>query len=329
MHINTSWAPEQYDYAVTLYKYLSSKRRLEQLYFTDKYWWTNLNVLLSLPSLYVERWNNRYQLIGKFGSNPERHYAFYRLFNSECVMSVDEIWSTIEGFNTNYFLEVFSKNLSNDKRPSVFRYYNWVLANVHLQKKEYEKAEQLYELVLKDPLLNTEYEKLLIARCYEGLYKIFKHHKNEAKAEEISKKFSMLYPSLVPYSEIEKRAVLNVVSSNPFLQEVVQTMKQSVIAWKTENDEEMSMPELSLAFSDSGGVKNIIYQCRLPNGNQINGTLRGENPKMLGTQLSLVAFGIKTEEVEIFEDNDYKAIAWFLIPLAFLWLVYVIRKRNQ
>lgn len=327
LHINTSWAPEQYDYAVTLYKYLTAKRRLEQIFFTDKRWWMNLNILMSLPNIFLEKWTNRYHLIGKFGSNPERHYAFYRLFNSECVMSVDEIWSTIEGFNTDYFLEVFSKNLSNDKRPSVYRYYNWVLGNVHLQKKEYDKALEFFQRTLNDPLLNPEYEKLLIARCHEALYKIYSHQKDTEKANFSAVMLSQLYPSLIPFAAIPKKAVLNLQNDHPFLKEVVSELKRSVIDWNDENNEDFSMPELSLSFSDSGGVKNILYQVSLPNGKQHQGNLRGENPRMLGAQLALHTFGIKTEEVEVFDENDYKALAWFAIPLLLLWIGFVIRKR--
>jgi hypothetical protein len=327
LHINTSWSPEQYDYAISLYQYLVAKRKIEQVFFLNQKWWLNPNIILSLPKLYLDMWSYRYQLIGRFGSNPERHHAFYRIFNSESVLSFDEIWLTIEGFNTQYFLNLFSQNLSNDKRPTIHRYYHYFLGNLCLQKDDESGAEFHYNKALNDPFLDLDYDKLLLARCYEGLYKIYQKKDEKDKIHELTQNFYKLFPGLVPYSNFEKRALLKINTQDEFLKRVYEQLKSTSVEWQFSNNENFIIPEIEISYVDSAGIKLLFYRVELPNGENLEGSMVGEDLKEVSQKLALCAFGIATDEVPMFEDYDYKNLVWIGLPALFLWLIYRIRRR--
>lgn len=327
LHINTSWSPEQYDYAIALYKYLNSERRLSSLFFQDKFWYLNVATLLKAPKYFIQKYTNRFVLANRFGTNPEREIAFYKLFNSESVMSFDEVWLTIEGFNTNFFLNKYNQYLKVEKRENIKRYYKYMIGRLLLKKGEYDLAIRRLHEVLNDKQLDPIYEKLLIARCYEGLALAYKSKEDVIQSEKYINQIFELYPSLLPFSKLQQKMHLTVTGNTeaPIMKEIIKDINGTSIKWINEPSNG-KYPEVKIALVDNKQTKDVRYEVKLTSGTIYSGQIRIEPSTSTGKKLAYALFNIPINEIEEVEKNDYWKILIVFGGIFILWLAWYIKK---
>ncbi len=116
-----------------------------------------------------------------------------------------------------------------------------------------------------DKHVDTEYEKLLIARSYEALAECAKALKHTAEYNESLYLFYNAYPQLVPFSELRPNMRLSVIGTPDAA--IVSRLKSCNINWVS--DRSIPAPEVTLKFSRNGNKKTITYFVTDKSGKEI------------------------------------------------------------
>jgi hypothetical protein len=324
LHLNTTWSPEQYNYAVSLLKYLNSNRDIDVAKFQNKYWWCNIPTLLELPKLYLKKMSNHYKLTSDFASNKERELAFYQLFNSECVITFDEIWATIEGYNTQFFIKKYKDYANLENRAGVRRYYNYILAKLYFKTEQYDKALTFADLALNDTKLDKTVEILLQSRIHELKALVFEKYDNKSEMVKHRNLLFAEYPSLLMFSKIDKPFKIVKNSNQPKLNRLVDEFLNCGVVEAEANDNSSPVLELSLEKTDKGEI--LKYKV-LSDGAVLRegGFMAKENAGIL---LAYKVFGVDIDDVEVYDKNNMWLIAGVVSAIALLWFVYTLRKRR-
>ena len=255
LHINSTWGKIQYDRNTLLFQYLYHKQKINELIFRDRYYWLKPNTLLDLAGHYFKKENAHLLLTSELSANPERFLVLYNIFSSENTIFFDEIWELIKDFNPDYFIELFEEKLSEDIRPGVAKYFNYYIAKFHLEDGDEESAITYFQKILEDETLNPEYEKLLIARTYEGLSIAFNKLEKSEESESFLLKFFQTYPQLVPFSALKMRFKLE--TNNALFSEeeqlIIDDIREFDIDWvESANDK---WPTITVGFEENDGPK--------------------------------------------------------------------------
>ncbi|HET6992941.1 MAG TPA: hypothetical protein VFJ43_16535, partial [Bacteroidia bacterium] len=135
-------------------------------------------------------------------SNPERKNVIYPLFSSENLVNFDEVWSMIDGFGNEYFIDYYKNLLEKDKRPKLKKYFRYFLGKLYLAEGNKPEASRYFGEVLNDPEIGDDYQKLLYARCCEGM--ALASSKSSDKDYWTLKMYEA-FPQLVPHSDLQMR----------------------------------------------------------------------------------------------------------------------------
>jgi tetratricopeptide (TPR) repeat protein len=108
----------------------------------------------------------------------------------------------IDGFGNEYFIGVYKKLLETDKRPKLKKYFRYILGKLYLAEGKNGEAINYFQEALNDPDMDSEYEKMLYARCCEGMA--------EASSSPTDKNYwtQQMYdafPQLVPHTSLKMR----------------------------------------------------------------------------------------------------------------------------
>ncbi len=260
LHINSTWGKVQYDRNTLLFQYLYHKQKINEYQFLDKYYWLNPSYLGEIILHYFKKENALLLLTSELSANPERFLVLYNLFASENTIFFDEIWEVIKDFNPSYFIDVFEEKKRSDQREGVLKYYNYFIAQFHLEDDEPQKAIDLFQAILEDPTLNPQYEKLLLGRVYEGLANAFLMLEKEDESEFFVRKFYQNFPQLVPYSELSMKMNLNIRNTTLDKQEesVIEELKSCDIKWEEDGSQEW--PSALLTFDQDENRKYVDYE---------------------------------------------------------------------
>lgn len=171
LHIATTWGPEQYNTAYTTLNYTNQVQFKNDYFFEHNEWWRWMNPGNWLRyAKYSYNINNKKLILAAMvAENPERQQTIYPIFSSENLVNFDEVWQIIDGFGNEYFIGVYEKLLKEDKRPKLKKYFRYFLAKLYLAEGKKSEAINYFEEVLNDPEMDDEYQKLLYARCCEGM----------------------------------------------------------------------------------------------------------------------------------------------------------------
>ncbi|MEO5645069.1 MAG: hypothetical protein ABIQ40_11280 [Bacteroidia bacterium] len=171
LHIATTWGPEQYKTAYTTLDYTNQVQFKNDYFFEHGEWWFWLNPAnwLKYAKYSYSISNKKLILAAMVAKNPERKQTIYPIFSSENLVNFDEVWQIIDGFGNEYFIGFYQKLLKEDKRPKLKKYFRYFLAKLYLAEGKKAEAINYFEQVLNDPEINDEYQKLLYARCCEGM----------------------------------------------------------------------------------------------------------------------------------------------------------------
>lgn len=294
IHINSTWGEVAYNRNTLLFKYLYNKKSIREIKFRDKYYWYKPKKLYEISKHHFKQENAHLLLTSELSADPERFIGYYNLFASENNIFFDEIWELIKYFNPEYFINIFQKKLKEDERERVHKYFNYFIAQFHLENGDYDLAIREFKNVLEDEFLDTENEKLLIARIHESLAKAYIEKDNTTSANEHLITFYNNFPQLVPYSELKMKFNLEVVNKvlTPEQDEIIENLKDCNIEW-VENDKKW--PTLKINFSKKEETQVITYQVEADNETKFEGDLDSKEIENSGQLLAFRAFGVNLE----------------------------------
>ncbi|WP_435413352.1 hypothetical protein [Psychroserpens mesophilus] len=295
IHVGSTWGEVAYDRNTLLFKYLYHKKSISDITFRDKSYWYKPKKLYDISKHHFKQENAHLLLTSELSADPERFIGYYNLFASENNIFFDEIWELIKYFNSDYFIKIFKDKLQEDERERVHKYFNYFIAQFHLEDGDYDLAIKEFERVLEDDYLDETNEKLLIARIHEGLSKAYEEKENMVAANDNLMAFYMNFPQLLPYSDLKMKFNFKVANKTltPEQEKIVEDLKDCNIEW-VEND--LNWPTLSINFTKNDKNQVIDYQVEVANDIKFEGNLDLANiEEHPGQLIAFRAFGIELE----------------------------------
>ncbi|MBR9844654.1 MAG: hypothetical protein GYB35_00415 [Algicola sp.] len=294
IHVGSTWGEVAYDRNTLLFKYLYHKKSMNEITFRDKSYWYKPKKLYDLSKHHFKQENAHLLLTSELSADPERFIGYYNVFASENNIFFDEIWELIKYFNSDYFIKIFKDKLQEDERDRVHKYFNYFIAQFHLEEGDYDLAIQEFESVLEDNFLDETNEKLLIARVNEGLSKAYAEKDNTIAANDNLMAFYMNFPQLVPYSDLKMKFNLEVMNSSltPEQEDIIEELKDCNIEW-VEND--LNWPTLKVNITKDDKNFSVDYQVEVANDIKFEGNLNLKDIEHPGQLIAFRAFGIELE----------------------------------
>ena len=249
VHIGTTLGQSHYDFSVQMQKLLVRQARVEMPRFENRNWWYNPGVLARISGAIAERFLQQYLIVNQFAQNPERDRVIYALFSTESTIGWDEVWSLIGDFSTNFFLDRFEKELRENKRPGIAKYFQYFIARLRMKKGDYREARTILSTILADPRLDKEYERLFIARCHEALALCADELDDKATQAEHLYRLTTVYPQLVPFTG--QQAAMKLSVSGEVDQKVVDRLLACNVEWTPEAN--IPAPRAFVVFTGAAG----------------------------------------------------------------------------
>lgn len=217
LHIGTSLGQSHYDFSLQLLRLLQKEREISQQRFEHKDWWYNPSILANLGKLSTERLMLQYLIINQFAENPERDRVIYKLFSTESTVSWDEVWYLIKDFSTPFFVRRFEKELKENTRKPIDKYFRLFLGKLKWKQGKTKEAKSLFLQILRDTHIDQEYEQLLLARTYEGLALCAQKDRDTKALTRWSYELMRCYPQLLPFSDMKAPIKLRISGSDKAL----------------------------------------------------------------------------------------------------------------
>ncbi len=256
LHIGTTWGQEQYNLAVASMEYLNHVRLRQEFMFENDEWyfWFNpLNWFRWMKYTLAIR-NHKMILANLVAENPEREQVLYTIFSPENLINFDEVYSVIDGFGTRYFINLYKKRLTTDKRPNIKKYYRYYLGKLYLADGDEEKARGYFQSVLNDDQIHTPFERLLLARNNEGMASATGGKERQAHLQELYK----LYPQLVPYSGLEMSFRLTVEGPEDLRKRLEDQLRNTALRFTETGNAPLASVQLSAHTSGGWRVRYSV-----------------------------------------------------------------------
>lgn len=295
LHIGTTLGQSHYDFSINLVKLMNAIDRIQMQKFENNNWWYNPAVLSDITQKAAEKYLLQYLVVNQFAMNPERDMVVYKLFSSESSISWDEIWFLIRDFTTNFFLKKYQlEEKNNTQRQKVQRYFAFFVSRLQMGKGDYAAAGKTLQAILRDPTLDVEYERLLVARVYEALALCTKKMGNDEGYNEAVYNFYATFPQLLPFSDVHARMKLNL--SGNVDQKLVSRLKDCNIDFT--NTSGIHTIEANLSFSMQNGKHSVTYSVINRDGREIvkPDTYIYTDSKKAGVAIAYCLFNINKHE---------------------------------
>jgi hypothetical protein len=249
-----------------------------------------------MAKLLSEKYVQQYLIINQFALNPERDMVVYKLFSTESTVSWDEIWYLIKDFSTKFFLNRFRQEAQTDERQYVRKYFKLFTARLQMKQGNYKEARMLLDEILRDPNMDTEYEKLFVARVYQAQAECALERKDNLAYDNLIYKLYTFYPQLIPNSGLKINMRLNVLGQAD--DKVVERLKDCNINWI--NKTNTPAPEAYIRFSGTGNKKRISYYVMDASGEYAvqQQSFAYSKPEAAAVQLAYKLFNIGMKEAE-------------------------------
>ncbi len=288
LHIGTTWGQEQYNLAVTSLNYINQLQFEKEYFFEHDEWyfWINPVNWYRWVRYTLEIRHHKMVLASLVAENPEREQVIYTIFSPENLMTFDEVWSVIDGFGNEYFIDIYERLLQNDKRPRLKKYFNYFLGKLYLAEGKEKEAIQYFHRILRDPEINDPYQTLLRARVLEGL--AMAGDETESRIQQLYE----AYPQLLPFTDLTMTFQLEANAEGTEAgQNIIDDLQNCSINFSNNG----SAPLASISITqDSNGV-NISYRVDSHGSILREGMLRVENNELdnAGKLLAYRLFGIQ------------------------------------
>lgn len=289
LHIGTTWGQEQYNLAVESLNYLNQAQFKKEYWFEHDEWYFWLNPVnwYRWVKYTLEIRHHKMVLASFVAENPERSQVIYSIFSPENLMSFDEVWSVIDGFGNEYFIEEYQQKLKTDKRPRVKKYIRYFLGKLYLAEGKDVEAKRYFNSVLNDPDMEDPYQTMLLARTLEGLALA----SSGSEKENYIQQLYTLYPQLLPFSELEMSFNLQAHPSSTGEEDILEDLKNCSINFTDSGN----IPAVSISFSTSGDAMDIHYQVEMAGRVLHQGSLRinKDEQENAGKILAYRLFGVQ------------------------------------
>lgn len=255
LHIGTTWGQEQYDLCVSAFNYLGQLRLKQEYFFEHDEWWFWFNPihLWNWIKLSIEVHEQKLLLAGLLAANPEREEVVYSLFSSENLLGFDEVWSIIDGYGNEYFIELYKKKLKADQRKPIHMYFRYFIGRLYLNEGNEEEAIRWLRQVIDDPQINMEHARLLHARTCEAMALAT----DGSNRDEWTMRMYRIYPQLLPYSDLEMRMRKQVTGATDTDQgeDLIEALDDCNIDWT----DDINAPLASIRLEKLEGGLNVSY----------------------------------------------------------------------
>lgn len=262
LHIGTTLGQSHYDFSIQLLKLLNKEQRFAMQRFEHKNWWYNPSVLGNMAQLATERFMQQYLIINQFAQNPERDRVIYKLFSTESTVSWDEIWYLMKDFSTTFFIRRFEKELKENNRKPVTKYFKLFIARLKIGQGKYVEAKKILNEIIQDPNTDAEYEKLFAARCFQAFAECAKQEKDQNMLNEWTYRMYKTYPQLMPFCNLVVN--MQLITSGNIDATLIARLKDCNI-----NFSNQSSIKAYVSFVSKGGKKTIEYKVLDNQGNEL------------------------------------------------------------
>lgn len=254
LHIGTTWGQEQYNLAVASLNYINHVQFKKEYQFEHNAWYTWFNPLTWY------RWvkytlairHHKMVLASLVAENPEREQVLYTIFSPENLMNFDEVWTIIDGFGNEYFIDVYEKLLRTDKRPRLKSYFRYFLGKLYLAEGDEAKATGYFKQALQTTDLDDSFQTMLVARTYEGLALASSGSEREQYIQQLYR----LYPQMLPFSDLTMEFQLNAQTGNDIEKGIIDDLRNTNIDFVFNQ----TVPEVKISFIPRGEALDISYQ---------------------------------------------------------------------
>ncbi|MEO7311402.1 MAG: hypothetical protein ABIX01_13450 [Chitinophagaceae bacterium] len=256
IHIGTTLTQLQYDFTVGTLRLVWYNMKISQLKFLHADWWYSPSILYELANLTVSKYMHQYVMATKLAANPERERIVYELFCGEGTTTFDESWYLLKDFSTGFFIKKMENYLQNDPRKNIKRYFSLFKTQLEWKDGDEKKAKEDYEKLLNTTLLDTAYEKLFLARMYEGLAKSYDYTKDKSKRDFYTNLLFEHFPQLVPYSGLPVKVKLTVLGDDDAdAKAVIKELKNCSIDFIDNADENSLSAVITI---EKKGIKHLV-----------------------------------------------------------------------
>jgi hypothetical protein len=253
VHIGTTLGQTHYDFSIQLLKLIQLEQQIAMQKFEHKDWWYTPKVLGNMATMTAERFMQQYLIVNQFAQNPERDRVVYKIFSTESTVSWDEVWYLIKDFSTAFFIKRFEKELKENKRKPVNKYFKLFLARLKTKQGKYEEAKTLLNDIIQDPTIDAEYEKLFLARCFQAFAECADKEEDKDERNKWSYQLFKTYPQLIPFSDLKAPLKLRVVGNDIA---ALKAFKNCNFDFETSNTDE---PTAIISFLKKGDRQIIRY----------------------------------------------------------------------
>ena len=316
LHIGTTWGQEQYNLAVASLNYINQLQFKKEYMFEHDEWYFWLNPVnwYRWVKYTIEIRHNKMLLASLVAENPEREQVIYAIFSPENLISFDEVWSIIDGFGNEYFIDIYKRKLQTDSRPRLKKFFNYFIGKLYLAEGEENEAIRYFNAALTDDEIDDQYHIMLKARIYEGLALA----SSGVDRKRYTQEFYNLYPQLAPFSDLEMSFQLHVKESTVEAgSDIIRDLKNSRIEFTNDS----SVPSVNISIAQKNAGIEIQYTVEFKGDIHQTGSLFvPENEiAMAGKLLAYRLFGIHKSRIgeklspepvkEIKEEKDKTAPA--------------------
>lgn len=289
IHIGTTLTQEQYMFTVQLLQLNLLDRKIAQLKFTDNRWWMHPTQISRVAQLSLQKLMQTYIVATQVALNPERERIIYDLFCGESTLSYDEIWTALKDFSPQYFIGWYTKRLENDTRKDIHRYFDLWIALLQLERGKETIAGTLLEKLLHSTTLDTQNEKLFLARLYEGLCKYYDDNGSSSDYNFYINLLYQYYPYLFAYSSLKVPMQINISGiDDGNTQQVISDLRKANI--QVTNDPQAIKANIN--FGRKGEWYQIDIQTNTSSGaSVVQQTFYFKKTEGVGSELLLRLFG--------------------------------------
>jgi hypothetical protein len=288
LHIGTTLGQSHYDFSIQLNKLMTKESEYEMKRFEHRNWWYNPKVLGSMAQLSAERYMQSFLIINQFAQNPERDQVIYRLFSTESTVGWDEVFQLVKNFSTSFFVRRFNESAQKDVRPAIRKYFHLMVARLHIKEGDYDLAEPILKELIREKT-DPKYEKLFLARCYQGLAECADGRDKPEDRDRYLYQLYQTYPQLIPFSGLAMPMHLEI--SGEVDQALVDRLKDCNIrfdaagAWN---------PRVRLIFRRKGNSRSVEYSVVDAAGRSVvtQQTYGYSDSKVGGASLAYRIFGV-------------------------------------
>jgi pentatricopeptide repeat protein len=253
LHIGTTLGESHYQLSIGILKLLSKDEQIKAIKFKDKKWWYKPNSIFSWLGLLIEKYSIQYLLINQMAANPERDNVLYKIFSTESTISFDEVWLLMKDFSPEFFIKKFGRELNDDQRPLVKKYFQLFMAKLYLQKGDKNKAKEIL-LELNKVTFDPIYEKLYQFRLKEAWLEITKSNEDR---EKLSNEMYCIYPQITAFTKAKVKFKINYTGPEKDGEAIIKAIKKANIDLVQE--ETKGAQQLFIQVNDKGISKSLTY----------------------------------------------------------------------